>query len=95
VFLREDIFSYRQWPLARVTKLMPGDDGIVRVVELLCKGKILQRATIHLIPFRKEDQDDEEESTNSPASPRPPVCSGLQQDGDLFRSPAGRRLNKL
>jgi len=90
VFLREETFAYRQWPLARVTRLMSGDNGIMRVVELLCKRKTLQRATIHLIPFLNENQEDDkekkEESTNSPASPRPP---------SLFRSPAWRRLNKL
>ncbi len=56
VFLREESLSYRQWPLAKITKTLPGDDGITRVVEVLCKGKTLQRATIHLIPFMEDDK---------------------------------------
>ncbi len=68
VFLREDSLSYRQWPLARITRTLPGDDGITRVVEVLCNGRKLQRATVHLIPF----MEDAKPSNPSP----PPVCSG-------------------
>jgi len=63
VFLREDTLSYRQWPLVRITKLLPVDVGITKVVELRCKGKTLRRATVHLIPFT---EDYTTQITNSP-----------------------------
>ncbi len=63
VFLREDSLSYRQWPLARITRTLPGDDGITRVVEVLCNGRKLQRATVHLIPFMEDAK---------PSNPSPP-----------------------
>jgi len=71
VFLREDIFSYRQWPLARITQLMPGDDGIVRVVKLRCKGKEYERAVVHLIPFLSDEATEDDTTTSAP-SPGPP-----------------------
>jgi len=54
VFLKDDSLAYRQWPLAKVLEVHEGDDGVVRVVDVLCQGKKLRRATIHLIPFGKE-----------------------------------------
>ena len=63
VFLRDESMAYRQWPLARITATHPGSDGVIRVVDVLCQGKTLRRATVHLIPFMKED---------GPSPPPPP-----------------------
>ncbi len=68
VFLKDDdSFGYRRWPLARIETVYPGDDGVVRVVDVQCKGKTLRRAAHQLIPLYSED--------DSPAPPSP-VCSG-------------------
>jgi len=72
VFLREDIFSYRQWPLARIIELMPGDDGIVRAVKLRCKGKEYERAVVHLIPFLSDEATEEDDATSIPPVAPPP-----------------------
>ncbi len=55
VLLKEDSLGYRHWPLARITNLFPGDDGVVRVVELLCGGKIYKRSTHLIIPLLNEE----------------------------------------
>ncbi len=78
VFLRDETLAYRQWPLARISAVYPGTDGVTRVVDVLCQGKTSRRSTIHLIPF-VEDEKSSEDSTNEQGStpPPPPVCSGL------------------
>ena len=70
VLLKEDSLGYRHWPLARIVRTFPGDDGTVRVVELLCEGNIYKRSTHLLIPIFNE------ESTPPP----PPGCSGLPRN---------------
>ncbi len=65
VFLKEETFTYRRWPLARVTAIYPGDDHITRAVDVDCEGKIYRRSTRHLIPLNIEE-----------TSSGPPVCSG-------------------
>lgn len=57
VLLKEDSLGYRHWPLARITKLFPGDDGVVRVVELLCGGKTTKRSTHLVIPLLKDEDE--------------------------------------
>jgi len=76
VFLRENTFSYRQWPLARIVQEIPGDDEVVRVVRVLCQGKEYERAMVHIIPFiSDETANDEDHGTDdhsARSSPRPP-----------------------
>ncbi len=60
VLLKEDSLGYRHWPLARITNTFPGDDGVVRVVELLCGGKTVKRSTYLVIPLLSEDSTDQE-----------------------------------
>ncbi len=64
VFLKnETLPSVRSWPLARVVRIFPGDDGQVRTVEVQCGGKLYVRPTVRLIPLLLEDV------TSNPTSP--------------------------
>jgi len=54
VFVKDETLVTRQWPVAVITDVFPGDDGQIRVVELRCKGKTYRRATERLIPLRRE-----------------------------------------
>ena len=72
VYLRDDSFTYRRWPLARITDIYPGDDGIVRAVDVRCNGKTYRRAAHQLIPLLMADQ---------PLPPLPPpACSGQPRE---------------
>ena len=53
VLLDDDTPKRRSWPLARVTKVLPGDDGIVRVAEILTKDGSYTRPVTRLL--RLED----------------------------------------
>ncbi len=58
VFLKDnEVFGYRRWPLTRIKSVYPGDDGIVRVTDVLCKGRTLRRSTQHLIPLQVDEND--------------------------------------
>jgi len=57
VFLKDTTLDYRVWPLARVTKVFPGDDGKVRAAEVSCKGKTYLRAVQMLIPLHLDEQE--------------------------------------
>ena len=43
-----------RWPLARVSKVHPGPDGVVRVVDVTINKKIYRRAITSLIPLESE-----------------------------------------
>ena len=38
VIVEDDDLKKRQWPLARITKVVPSKDGVVRVVEVRTKN---------------------------------------------------------
>lgn len=61
VLLKEDSLGYRHWPMARITDTFPGDDGVVRVVELLCGGRTCKRSTHLIIPLLPEDSVDQDD----------------------------------
>ncbi len=65
VFLKDVTLNYRRWPIARVTAVFPGDDDIVRAVDVACGSRTYRRSTHHLIPLHIGDQPFP-----------PPVCSG-------------------
>ncbi len=67
VLLKEDSLGYRHWPLARIKDVFPGDDGVVRVVELQCEGRILKRSTHLVIPLIMDEPGDVP-TTSSPPS---------------------------
>jgi len=79
VFLKNESWTYRRWPLARITATYPGDDGIVRTVDLNCKGKTCRRSVQHLIPLdisQGISTDNHRNASSDSDSSRPPVCSG-------------------
>ena len=49
ILLKDELLFNHNWPLARVTKIYLGDDGLTRTVDLFCHGKIFRRATNRLI----------------------------------------------
>ncbi len=56
VLLKDEVLKHRGWPLARVLKTYPGDDGLVRAVDLRCQGKTYKRSTHRLVLITGEDQ---------------------------------------
>ncbi len=58
VFVRDETMKIRDWPIARVTKVHPGDDGVVRVADITCRGKTYRRPVVKLIlALTDEDVD--------------------------------------
>ena len=55
VFLKDETLVTRTWSLARVVKVYPGKDGLVRVVDLLCQGKVYNRPIHRLVLLVPED----------------------------------------
>ena len=53
VILEDDMQRRKNWPLARVTKVQPGDDGVVRVAEVRTKDGTYVRPVVKLL--RLED----------------------------------------
>ena len=46
----------RSWPLRVVTKLLPGSDGVVRVVDIRCNNKEYRRSPNRLVLLFSSDQ---------------------------------------
>ncbi len=90
VLVKDESLRSRSWPLAIITKLHSGEDGVSRVATLRCRGKIYQRPVhrlVHLVTDADEDLQSAKESTpqdsaNSassdytPSAAPPGVCSG-------------------
>ncbi len=55
VIIKDETLVHRTWPLARVEQTYPGEDGLVRTVDLICQGKIFRRSTNRLV-LLEEDQ---------------------------------------
>jgi len=64
IFIKDEKLRYRDWSLARITKIYPGDDKHVRAVDLICHGKKYSCSTHMLIPFLPAEADDDH-STHS------------------------------
>ena len=56
VLLKDQSFATPHWPLAAVQRVFPGEDGLVRVVEIRCKGKLYRRPVTKLTLLVAEDQ---------------------------------------
>ncbi len=72
VFVKDETLATRQWPVAVITEVFPGDDGQIRVVELRCKGKTYRRATERLIPLRREEADSSSHTSSTNKHRLPP-----------------------
>ena len=55
VLLKEDDVKRGLWPLARITKVMPGKDGVTRVAEVRTKTGVYTRPVTKL--YQLEDND--------------------------------------
>ena len=58
VLLREDNIPSMQWPLARVVKVHPGSDGIVRAVTVKTATNVLDRSVKRLVPLPNQVDED-------------------------------------
>ena len=59
VLLQDDDVKRGKWPLARITKLMPGADDVVRAVEVRAKRGVYVRPVTKLYKLEEEDPEDE------------------------------------
>lgn len=51
VIIKDNTSSPLVWKLGRVQELLPGQDGVVRVVKLLTKQGIMIRPVVKLVPL--------------------------------------------
>lgn len=51
VLVKEENVAPYEWPMARVIKIHPGDDGLTRVVTLKMRNKIFQRPITKIAPL--------------------------------------------
>ncbi len=65
VYIKDDSLCTRNWPIARIIKTFPGDDGLVRAVDVQCRGQVYRRSSHQMIFLFEEAH---------PSAP--PVCSG-------------------
>ena len=75
VLLKESDLNRRHWPLARIIKVHPGQDGLVRVADIFCNGQEYRRPIqklVLLVPA-KEDPASSGGSVSRP-------CTGLEKD---------------
>ncbi|XP_062541040.1 uncharacterized protein LOC134209076 [Armigeres subalbatus] len=61
VVLREDNMPPLQWPLARITEIHPGDDGVVRVVTVRTAKGTYRRAVNRICPLPDDTVDTNED----------------------------------
>ena len=50
MFVQDEGLKVKDWPIAKVSAIHPGDDGITRVVDIACRGKTYRRPVLKLIP---------------------------------------------
>ena len=53
---KDDTLLQRNWPLAQIVSTYPGPDGLVRVVDVLCQGKIYNRPIVKLVKLISEKE---------------------------------------
>ena len=56
VLVQDDELKRRKWPLGRITKVMPGADDVVRVVEVKTKGGTYTRPVAKLCKLEDHDE---------------------------------------
>ncbi len=66
MFVRDEALKIQDWPIARITHVHPGDDGITRVVDITCRGRTYHRPVVKLIlALTDEDLENPSTSTNT------------------------------
>ena len=63
VLLQDDDVKRGKWPLARITKVMPGSDDVVRTVEIRTKTGIYKRPVAKLLKLEDNTPSDDEPET--------------------------------
>ncbi len=58
VYVKDETLRIRDWPLAFVEEVFPGDDGEVRAAQVRCRGKSYKRAANRLILFTTDGSTD-------------------------------------
>ena len=74
MIIRTDNKNRGTWPLAVVTGIYHGKDGIVRAVELKTAHGILERPAQHLYPLELTCSSAEETATNVPSAQLNPTA---------------------
>ena len=57
VLVRDDASKRGKWPLGRITRVMPGPDGVVRVVEVKTKNGTYTRPVAKLCKLEDHGDD--------------------------------------
>ena len=57
VILKDESLIHRTWRLARVIATYPGSDGLVRVADVLCRGKTYNRPITRLVKLISAETD--------------------------------------
>lgn len=68
----KDAFQ-RSWPLGRIEKVYPGQDGVVRVADVWSQGRLMKRPIAKLVALL--DNDSETSSSGG-------VCSGAEAQAE-------------
>ena len=58
VLMQEEDSKRGKWPLGRITKVMPGGDGVVRTIEVKTKTGTYTRPAVKI--FKLEDNGDDD-----------------------------------
>lgn len=66
VFVKDETLRVREWPIAIVTEVHPGDDGEVRAVHIKCRGQTYLRPAHLLIPFLTDDNQEQDPPPSPP-----------------------------
>ncbi len=72
VFVKDETLRTRDWPIAKVIKTYPGDDGVVRVVDIICRGTTYRRPVVKLVLALTDDEIDANRSQAEDASSSTP-----------------------
>ena len=64
MIVSEDTTKRGKWPLGRVTRIIPSEDGVVRVAEVRTKDGVYTRPVVKLYPL-EDDMDEEQEDNES------------------------------
>jgi len=63
VLVKDESLHSRSWPIALITELHPGDDGIARVATLSRHGKEFRRPVVRLVPLVTDSEEEEKQRT--------------------------------
>ncbi len=77
VLLQDDDLKRRKWPLARITKVISGEDGVVRSVELRARNGVYTRPVIKLYKLEDNDIDIRQSGEDVAGDSRPNLTTDM------------------